>query len=100
MALSWAGGSKLFVPRSGRCVQGELRVSGLSSLLVFGVPKMLSGGVVTAAMPLSHRGRPVTRVRRALPSFAGWPVSFIFWVDMVFLWREVSLFSFVPLWLW
>ena len=51
---------------------------------------MLSGGIVTAAMPLSHRGRPVTRVRRALPSFAGWPV------DMVFLWREVSLLSFVP----
>ena len=28
-----------FVPRNEGCVQGEVRVSGLSSFLVFGVPK-------------------------------------------------------------
>ena len=32
------------VPRNEKCVQGDLRVSGLSLLLVFGVPKKLSGG--------------------------------------------------------
>ena len=59
------------------CVQGELRVSGFSSFLVFGVPKMLSGGIVTAAKPFSQRGRSVTtryegeRERRALLSCAG-----------------------------
>ena len=37
------------------------------------------------------------RVRRALLSCADWPVSFkILVVDMVCLWREVSLPSFVP----
>ena len=36
-------------------------------------------------------------VRRALLSRAGWPVSFTFLVvDVVCLWREVSLPSFVP----
>ena len=35
----------LFVPRHEGCVQGEL------SLLVFGVPKKHSGGLVTAAEP-------------------------------------------------
>ena len=49
-----------FVPGNEGCMQGELRVSGFSSLLVFGVPKKLSGGVVTAAKPFSHRGRAVT----------------------------------------
>ena len=32
-------------------MQGELRVSGFTSLFVFGVPKKLSGGIVTAAKP-------------------------------------------------
>ena len=41
-------------------MQGELGVSGFSSLLVFGVPKKLSGGIVAAAKPFSHRGRAVT----------------------------------------
>ena len=54
----WAGGTKLppvsgpCVPRNEGCVQGELRVSGVSSLLVFGVPKKLSGGIVTASKQL------------------------------------------------
>ena len=33
------------------CAQGELRVSEFSSFLVFGVPKKLYGGIVTAAKP-------------------------------------------------
>ena len=43
---------------------GELRVSGFSSLLVFGAPKKFSGGTVTAAKPFSHRGRAVTTEER------------------------------------
>ena len=38
----------------------ELRVSGFSSFLVFGVPKKFSGGAVAAAKPFSHRGGAVT----------------------------------------
>ena len=53
-----------FVPRNEGCVQGEVRVSGLSSFLVFGVPTKLSGRLVTAAKPFSHRGRAVTKRRR------------------------------------
>ena len=72
-------------------MQGELRVSGFSSLLVFGVLKKLSGGSVTAAKPFSRRGRAVAtkerdvvremkekeRERRALLRYVGWPVSFL-----------------------
>ena len=36
-------------------VRVELRVSGFSSFLAFGVPKKLFGRVVTAAKPFSHR---------------------------------------------
>ena len=49
-----------FVPRNEGCVKGELGVSGFSSLLVFGVPKKFSGGIVTAAKNFSHRGRALT----------------------------------------
>ena len=35
-------GNERFMPSNERCVQGELRVSGFSSLLVFDVPKELS----------------------------------------------------------
>ena len=57
--------------------------SELNSLcfLVFGVPKKLPGGIVTA-WPFSHRGRAVTtkerekRERRALLSGVGLSVSF------------------------
>ena len=49
-----------------RDVQGELRASGFSSLLLFGVPKKLSGGIVTAAKLFSHRGRAVTSRRTNL----------------------------------
>ena len=65
-----AGGNKLplvnrpFVPRNEGCVEGELRVPGFSLLLVLGVPKMLSGGIVTAAKPFSHRGRTLTTRKR------------------------------------
>ena len=38
--------------------------STFSSLLVFGVPKKLSGEIVTAAKPFSHRGRVVTTRER------------------------------------
>ena len=47
-------------------MQGELRVPGFSSLLVFGVPNELSGGIVTAAEPFSHRGRAATTGERKL----------------------------------
>ena len=53
-----------FVSRNEECMQGELRVSGFSPFLVFGVPKKLSGGNVTAAEPFSHRGRAVTTGER------------------------------------
>ena len=54
-----------FVPRKMRDVCRELRVSEFSSFLcVFGVPKKLSGGIVTAAKFFSHRGRAVTTGER------------------------------------
>ena len=64
MALSCPFVNGPFVPRNEGCVQGELRVSGFSSLLVFGVPKKFCGGAVTAAKPFSHRGRAVTTKER------------------------------------
>ena len=59
----WAGGTKLPLVGGEGCPQGELRVSGFSSLTVLGVPKKFSGGTVTAAAPSSHRGRGVTTSR-------------------------------------
>ena len=64
---------------------------------MFGVPKKFSGGTVSAAKPLSHRGQGVTTKekdvvrdmkekepeRRALLSYVGWPVSFEI---LVFTW--------------
>ena len=47
------------VPRIDGYVQGEVRVSGFSSLLAFGVPK-LSGEPSQQQMPFSHRGLAVT----------------------------------------
>ena len=73
----WAGGIKLpfvngpFVPSNEGCVQGELRVSGFSSFLVFGVPKKFSGGSVRDM-------KEKERVRRALLSgLAGFPSKFL-----------------------
>ena len=95
-------------------MQGELRVSGFSSLLVFGVLKKLSGGAVTAAKPFSHRGRAVAtkerdvvremkekeRERRALLRYVGWPVSFeILMLDVVRLWKKRVPFICATLWL-
>ena len=91
------------MPRDEGCGSGELRVSGFSSFLVFGVPKKFSGGAVTAAKHFSHRRGAVTtkekdvvrdfkereRVLRAFLSCAGWRVSFeILVLDMLFLWNE------------
>ena len=76
----------LLCQEMGDACRGELRVTGFFSLLVFRVPKNLSGGSVTAAergcdnkrKNLVRDMKEKERVRRALLSCAGWRVSFKF----------------------
>ena len=78
-------------------MEGELRVSGFSSFLVFGVPKKLSGkpffspstGCDKKKKDVVRDMEEKERERRAFLSCAGWPISvenLVF--DMACLWNE------------